>query len=280
MIRQNIISSFIFLGVISISLNANCVWNGDLATDNKWNMVIGYEIEGRKCSAVIVHPQVLLTAAHCFNHLSSKTKVYTFSLSLNNLKKTSSVKARFYAHPKFDFDFKGATGKPSDKEFIKAAQNTFNDIAIIKLSNDITAVSGLSEAKGIRLVTKNDIVEVLNDHNVFSILGLGLYNGGNETSSANLTRRIINVKKPVLNEYNLFKTYPLVENQGACAGDSGGALVAETYSGMKLVGVLSAAGKPCGGARPIYMSYVAEHVCWIQKTSQIAITGNPQLCLN
>lgn len=239
----------------SFTLATHAVVKGEIANGSAYAAVIGID----SCSAVVIHPQAILTAAHCGPHLDTGR----YAVHFPDRSETKSI------------DVKSVLVNPGYVDDISwSGEFKINDdIALLILSDPIDDPVILAHIPKIideGLLSKNEIVQAV---------GLGIHEQGPFAQLGDMDNSDKRVAPYKIVDKKL-STYYLSGTQsgvGLCGGDSGGALlrVSEDGSSSQLLGILTATGGRCGDNRETaYAESVASHLDWIRKSlKKEGITG-------
>jgi secreted trypsin-like serine protease len=186
------------------------------------------------CSAVVVGPQLVMTAAHCLAGAKS------VKVGLSNAVATEA--ARFASHP--EYKHSGATVKD-----VRA------DIGLIKSEKSLDA-SLLPAVVATRPVRMGESL---------TVVGYGLQDNGKRDGKARMAT--FSVTESFDNEFALGDpaSFGAHVRRGACNGDSGAPVFSMQGGGLFLVGIVSATDY-CGGLT--FVTSLAPLRKWIEGTAQ------------
>jgi secreted trypsin-like serine protease len=219
------------------------VGGAQLATDDTARSVIGIVgLRNSFCTATVVAPTLLLTAAHCVQPGSSYKAQYKGAGGVRNF----SQVAAFERHPQFQIAL--ATGPVADLALLELAEPLPSNIAIATLGLDAAPIWP-------------------GDH--LTLIGEGITLQGLRDTGTNRVASLAVVGPYTGLQIRLIDTSGRQVTMGACSGDSGSPVFQTQSDGMKVVGVISWATSPnktkgCGGisgATPL-----APYIQWIKDT--------------
>lgn len=228
------------------------------------------------CSGVIIGDKVILTAGHCAEDLVSSG-----SASITNQRGNSSRSIKIdkvSLHPRYVSPKGGRTLEPNQIQY---------DLGVIRLSESIRGKIGsalVSQVSGSDQETK----DLLKDASEVLAVGYGITKRsrpGLRTSAImdNDEKRFLAMSSEVNTQYRVILARSKKSGAGVCKGDSGSGLFAPSENGRVLVGILSGVpnDRNCGGDKS-YGAYVivSDHVCWIEKASQVDLNQDRNICSN
>jgi Trypsin len=185
------------------------------------------------CSAALIGPDLLITAAHCVDGFSGVTAFFDRDRETAIYKRRLIPAIKVAIHP--DYKSNGMEIAP-------------HDIALIQLSNDAPSTYfPVPLANSDSLLSSGD--EVL-------LAGFGITESGAGSGTLRYTLATYAGKD---NLGRLEINDPL--RRGACSGDSGGPLFTFVNGRYEVAGVLSGGPIPCRGVN--YYTSVAEHLDFI-----------------
>lgn len=227
--------------------------------DPTWLSVVKIEAPYGNCSAVIVNPRLLLTAAHCFgNTTASRLKSIKINVVSRDASSTSVSIEKANTHPSFD---RGYIRKPT----LEKAQF---DIAYLLLKKPLTEDSRLkSRISVVKIASLNPLS--VSPLPMFTSIGTGQSNLNANFSDDGKLRKLdqMNVTDDFQNK--IFRAWPS-KDACLCEGDSGGGL----FAGNKLMAIQSAAvgTNPCGGPHSIALLVkVSEHLAWLERETAVRL---------
>lgn len=203
------------------------------------------------CSATLVGPRVVATAAHCF-----RSGANAFKVSLQDFMKETWI---FFGetHSERDLPMITPQFKAVRVELHPLTGAISSDVALIELSGDIDLVKwGISPAPLMIPTHEQKGLELFH-------VGYGqIVNGGVKG-----TKAFMNLPFRELNGYNgLGVGQPRTAGPSACHGDSGGSAYLRDRDGqMKFVGIeYSISNHPCGMSATYFVPITAKIIEWMK----------------
>ncbi len=241
---------------------------GTAATNNAWDSVVSIFLDFDQvpfCSGVLIHPRVVLTAAHCFvtdKFDLRKTQFPTAAFkvrvgpgqdcfkSRDNLKNIDSIQV----HPAYEY---------KDSSNLRAGFDYDNrDMAFIVLSSE------LSMDKLVQPLT--DPLELKSffagEFNKLTVIGFGQRGSDNDAVAGSRFK----FNASYAGDYSHEFWFNGVNGIGSCRGDSGGAILSKIKSQKgefwRSHGILSRGPSDCGSGGMEYGGFIHEALCWTQKS--------------
>ena len=253
-----------------VSLDVFAVWGGSVVSNNEWSSVVGIRGNSNSyCSAVVVHPQLLLTAAHCLEKWDLKN---TISLSLSTHDQTKTVKvniskSKYKSHEKYPAKYADMSTEDM-KKYMKY------DIGLIKLPTPIDQLlPGVRPAHRLLSAHPQDL-RLLSSGSTLTAVGLGC----SSKSKMPMIKKYLSVRSNGLSAQGFLSVTPVDTKSSLCTGDSGGGVFAKDRNTDVLVGILSTSAVPFGQGLNSYYVPVKDHLCWAQTKSGIALALDPRTC--
>jgi secreted trypsin-like serine protease len=242
-LQKWMVSGLLFLACFSTSSWA--VRNGETAYSGAYAAVIGLT---SKCSAVVIHPRALLTAAHCSGLLNERENNTVYFSSLNS--GTDVVIQKIYVDPFYE---EAAWGSRT------FAVN--DDFALVILKDPIRDANVVAHIP--RIISDTS----LSDQDTMMAVGFGVYRTTAHVVDDNKARRKANYRLEKI-KGSVFFLRTLTPYVGACSGDSGGGFLRVSPDGKnsELVGILTAQGGICGDPDQYdNAESVFAHLSWIKQ---------------
>lgn len=252
--------STLFIFTVLANLPAMAIMNGRDADLNKSVATIQIYPEKavRRCTAVIVAPNLLFTAGHCTEGIQKQViRVEASNKAEGSRNQVIRVMQWRTAPGYTESDEK----EPEDIQF---------DFAFMRTRDNLLEMFGLT-AEQLPAVNSSveDLKKILAQSKTFKAYGYGRYSGSRDSR-----KKELNQSAEVVEDLKVIKTVSTETGAGVCEGDSGGGLFAEVNGKLVLLGNVSGivSRKGCGSAES-YAAYtwVHNHLCWVKKTSGIQV---------
>jgi Leucine-rich repeat (LRR) protein len=234
------------------------------------------------CSAVLVHPKVLLTAAHCLregNRVDSPReyrqklkdiKIFLGSSSLDGFVSDQLVEMHsFHIHPRYLRDIRGL----ADIAVIRLKTPlTHLQASIRPIASDYELLKSIKKGKGVEIVgfgfSEQQLGRSTRTQEVFGTQHAGVLKVEGKTSA-----EVLVVAGDAVDRFGLFRVTPR-------EGDSGGPLFYEHNGVSYLLGVVSRASRFNHGPQGTAFSTIRHWLCWIEGVAQVRLRSDhaPDYC--
>lgn len=223
--------------------NSLAIYGGKPAGEGEWSSTVGLSRAGKlRCTGTVIHPRVVVTAAHCLNKKWAPEEI---GIAVGNGTLGGAVEAQYRAE---SFGISPLFSRPSGA--------SWNDAAYIVTSEPIEGVT---------------IIPVLTDpQEIASVLRLGrstVIAGYGQIEDLSFGVKYV-ARAPIS---SMRDNEVIIGGQGqdACRGDSGGPAFAQLDDGSwRAFGILSrSSGVDCDFESKY--GRMDSHVCWIQRASGI-----------
>jgi hypothetical protein len=224
------------IGSVVLSHSSLAMIGGQSARGEKYSAVVGIP----NCTAVFIHPQVLLTAAHCYSSIGTRLQIYLQGRGAFT-ELSYSQKAM---HPLYD------------------RENGYFDVAYILLRKPVRENLHYPSLFLADVPFGQDL----------TIVGMGMASSS-RYSTLSEEKKFMHLPY-VGSEQDLVKV-KVLNGQGACFGDSGGALLQENAltGELSLVGTATKIDGACGETGShVYYHKISESICWVQQETGIFLS--------
>jgi V8-like Glu-specific endopeptidase len=238
-------SAVLGCGAVEDTASELKIYGGKKTKAGEWlNTVAITSGSGRMfCSGTVVHPRLVITAAHCVQGMSNPNslRVYTGEGVEGGQVSPQYKAVKFDSSPKYGRNPGG-----------------WNDIAYIVVDKDIQVPSSAIVPI---LTDEEEAAELLKKGATSRIVGFGNRNGGGFGVKYETDAAVTSVNK---NEVSIGNN-----GKDSCQGDSGGPAFGQLANGQwRVYGVVSRGGA-CGTGG-IY-GIMSANICWIQEDSGVSL---------
>lgn len=247
---------------LMMSSPSQAIYSSDRAVKVKadeWTGVVWIDFgSDKKCSGSVIHPNLIVTAAHC---VASTLNLKQVGLSFGTKMDFKKFKAFAVKNPYYTETYGNGNGDPKDAQ---------QDIMFIRLETSLTSINPNIEIY--------KYVETLKQTE--SLLGSATivgYGKGKEVSGGmarsmneNFLSGIKRTQK-ITTYYNSKYNVIVADDSAVCQGDSGGGLFVTINNNKYTLGVVSgnAGAKKCQKVSQALFVVLADHLCWIESASGI-----------
>nr|XP_012601359.1 granzyme M isoform X2 [Microcebus murinus] len=237
------------LCAVGSTFGAQIIGGKEAAPHSRPYMASLQENGSHKCGGVLVHPQWVLTAAHCLNRSAELLRL-RLVLGLHTL-----------GHPRLAFHVRMAVQHPD----YRPAPALENDLALLQLDGKVKPSKTIQP---LRLPRSRQVVAA---GARCSVAGWGVTHQGGQLARALQELDVRVLDSQMCNSSHFWHgglpRYVVClaadRNQAPCKGDSGGPLVC---SKGWVAGILSFSSKVCTNVfKPTVATTVAPYVSWIKK---------------
>lgn len=231
---------------------APAIIGGEPVAENELRNVISLVKNGRSfCTGSLIHPQIVITAAHCVSSGIQGVSLYSGSGDQEAVLESNLPEiSRAVLHPEYKQGFEGNY-----------------DIAILILRQPVENIQPFEI-----LTEVNEIHQSLSPGQPVTLAGFGR----REDSSSGLKYQV----QVLVHERKAYEILVSDKGKGACHGDSGGPAFAKDGKGeLKLFGVTSRGPALCSYDGADHTTYGLLHpaLCWIEKESGFKVPSSRSL---
>lgn len=247
-------------GALLFAEKSSAVWGGEKASQDEYTSVVAIRGD-MDCSAVVIAPRALLTAAHCVEGWrpgKSLIEVGLRSVKTSADFVTVALEKAPVLHPAYRLGFRN---NPN--------QNTLEvqyDLAVLVLKEDLKEKFPRASVAMIStyLSSQNGV-----------LVGFGRYDRRNPYG----VKAFGEMQTRYLSRFNLIELQSVKAGVGGCRGDSGGGFFQTLSNGTSvLVGITSVNTQShnCGSSEnKTYAVPVYSHICWVTAQARL---NQPQFC--
>ncbi len=234
---------------LRVGTSIDPIIGGQVTEPGEFDGVVAIQAGNGLCTGTVVAPRLVLTAAHCLDHLSSDADVVVhYGQEINQM----TIQATGWGvHPQFC---------PDCKEDIY-------DYGYVEIGADFNVPGGYT----LPVATQEEWDQAMTPGKEVTLVGYG------DSSDDGAVQGGIGIKRKVTTTIRKISPaglefYAGGNEQDSCNGDSGGPAFVRVASGaLRLAGITSRGSSPCGNGGYYGAPYPA--LCWIRDETDVDFLG-------